>query len=118
MSDNILMEEFLSLQETQKKENNNNNISVEEFLALGKMTDPASDTDSGSESGSSEFSGTGWGKPTTFVNTGLQQDEGRGTFKAEQTSTFENIPGASTFPKIKGFENASNESKVSFSTIN
>ena len=88
---------------------------------VGKITGPSTsqsvgskNTGSGSGDGGSVFSGTGWGKPTTFVNTGLEQDEDRGTFKVEQTSTFENIPGATTIPKIKGFENLSNESKVNF----
>ena len=115
MPDNIISEEeFLALAPVGEEEEKEENIvSEEEFLSLGKTTDPVSnDTDSGSGDGSSVFKGTGWGKPTTFVNTGLQQDEGRGVFKAEQTSTFENIPGASTIPKIKGFENLSNEKKV------
>ena len=50
------------------------------------------------------FTGTGWGKTTKFVQTGVQQDESRGTFKAEQTSTFENVPGTSTFPTVEGFD--------------
>ena len=118
MPDNtITTEELFSLgkgnQTTTAK--SSNTITTEELLALGKSTDPASnDTDSGSDDGSSVFKGTGWGEPTTFVNTGIQQDEGRDAFKAEQTSTFENIPGASTIPKIKGFDDVSNESKVNF----
>ena len=62
------------------------------------------------------FTGTNWGKPTKFVNTGIKQEEGRGTFKAEQTSTFENIPGASKFPQInpEKFQKASNEDKANF----
>ena len=94
---------------------------IADFKA-GKTTDSSTETqtmesngmDSGSDDGSSVFAGTGWGKPTKFINTGIKQDEGRNTFKAEQTSTFENIPGATTFPKIKNFEANSNKDKVNF----
>ena len=87
----------------------------------GKTTDSSTETqtmesngmDSGSDDGSSVFAGTGWGKPTKFINTGIKQDEGRNTFKAEQTSTFENIPGATTIPKIKGFRSHSSKQHAS-----
>ena len=65
--------------------------------------DPATvqeSTDLTSGDGSSVFKGTGWGKSTRFVNTGVQQDYGRGTFKPEQTSTFESVPGTETVPEI------------------
>jgi hypothetical protein len=60
MPENISMEEFLSLTPSveEEKENKENTISQEEFLALGKTTDPASNnTDSGSESGSLDLPG-------------------------------------------------------------
>ena len=73
---------------------------------------PNANMASSSVNSSSVFSGTSWGKPVTFVNTGIEQDEGRGTFKAAQTSTFEDIPGTNIFPKIKDFDKITNENKV------
>lgn len=76
--------------------------------------EPNTNTASNSVNSSSVFSGSGWGKPVKFVNTGVEQDQGRGNFKAEQTSTFENIPGTNTFPKIKDFDNLASEDKIDF----
>ena len=56
MPDNIISEEeFLALAPVgeEEEEKEENVISEEEFLALGKSTDPASGTDSGSDDGSS-----------------------------------------------------------------
>ena len=125
MPGEIVNIEDLLLEEEETGTSKDEIVSVDDLdFESGNQTDSSIETSttesnvtgSGSDAGSSVFKGTGWGKPTKFIDTGIPQDEGRGTYKAEQTSTFENIPGAIEFPKInnKLFENKDYDKIVDF----